>query len=917
MDPHVTGAVTRRAFLGQASGLVLAFHLRLPSARRQDQGAKTSSPPAPDAFLRIGGDGSVTVLLSHSEMGQGIWTTLPMLLAEELGCDWKHVRVEHAPAAPAYFHTAYGTQMTGGSTSTWSEFDRYRQVGAMARTMLVRAAADKWSVEPGACRLEEGFVVNGDRREGLGAFADAAMKAAPPPDVELTPRAKWRLLGKPTRRLDSLAKVTGRAEFGADVRLPGMLTALVARPPVFGAMVKSVREDAALKVPGVRGIHRLPSGVAVVAEHFWAAKTARDLLEIEWVLGPGAGLETRELVARYREIARTPGLPAATAGDVEGRMRAARRTFEAEYEGPYLAHAAMEPLNCTARVGPHSCEVWTGTQMQTLDQANAAKIAKLEPGQVQIHTTFLGGGFGRRASPVSDFVSEAVRLAKDSHAPVKVMWTREDDLRAGWWRPMWLHRIGVGLGQGGMPIAWRQRIVCQSILAGTPFAPMLIKDGIDHTCVEGAADSPYVKDLADHRVELHSPKLEVPVLWWRSVGHSHTAFAMESCIDELAHAAGVDPLDYRRQLLRKHERHLAVLELAASKAGWGKAPPSGHFRGLAVHESFGSYVAHVAEVSVEGKKIRVHKVTIAADCGICANPLGARATLEGAVAFALSAALFGDLTLEKGRLVQSNFHDYPLLRYPDMPLVDTHLVESNEKPGGLGEPGVPTVAPAVANAVFAATGQRLRALPLRLLGLLLSACLSVLGGCGSAAPPDPGAGEPSKDRDRAAALAAFEVVRGVLQHPRCQNCHPRGNAPLQFDAGTPHAQFVVRGEDGKGAVGMRCDACHGTSNPPPSYGPHAPPGAPGWHLPPPETPMVFVGRSSAELASSLADPKQNGGKSLEELLEHVSHDGLVLWGWSPGGDRAPVPTPHAEFVAAFRTWVEAGAPTPPSIAPAR
>ena len=904
---------TRRAFLksSAATGLVLAFHTRLPAATRrpaatpQQQGNGPAKLPAPDAFLRIAPDDTVTILLSHSEMGQGIWTTLPMLVAEELGCDWQKINVEHAPAAPAYAHTAFGMQMTGGSTTTSSEFDRYRQIGAMARTMLVQVAAKQWGVEPATCRVQDGVITNDGSSLSFGRVADEAMKLEPPIAVELKPRSAWQRIGKPTSRLDSFAKVTGRAQFGADVRLLGMLTAVVARAPVFGATVKSFVAKASRRVRGVQGVYQVPSGVAVVADNFWAAKTARDLLEIEWDSGPGAALSTNALRAEFKRLAARAGLPATTAGDADKTLGQCEKVVEAEYEVPYLPHATMEPMNCTARVTDDSCEVWTGTQFQTMDQNLAAKAAGLKPEQVQIHTTFLGGGFGRRANPVSDFVTEAVLIAKAAAAPVKVMWTREDDLRAGWWRPMALHRVRVGLGPDGLPAAWHQRVVCQSILAGTPFAEMLIKNGIDDTCVEGVADSPYVKDLENHRVELHSPELPVPVQWWRSVGHSHSAFAMESAIDELTHAVGQDPLEYRRRLLQQHPRHLGVLELAASMAGWGAPPRKGRFRGLAVHESFGSYVAHVAEVSVVDRKIHVHRLIVAVDCGTCVNPLGVAASMEGGAAFALSAALFGELSLDQGRVLQSNFHDHPLLRMPDMPRVETHIVPSDRKPGGIGEVSVPSVAPAVANAVFAATGQRLRRLPLRLLGGLVMFGLSLLGACGSAS------GTRSAEDSRTAGVIAFETVHQVLQHPRCRNCHPAGDSPMQFDTGAPHGQFVTRGPDGKGLPGMRCSTCHGSANPPRSYGPHAPPGAPNWHLPPAATPMVFHGRSSAELAKALADPKQNGGKTLEQLLEHISHDKLVLWGWSPGGERAPVPTPHADFVAAFKAWINAGAPSGP------
>jgi isoquinoline 1-oxidoreductase subunit beta len=713
----VTG-VSRRRFLKTSAGLVIGFYVAPRAGLSAFQGPAPSPRPLPDpnAFLRIGADESVTVLLAHSEMGQGIWTTLPMLVAEELGCDWSKVRVEHAPAAPAYAHTALGMQMTGGSTSTWSEFDRYRQAGAMAREMLIQAAARQWRVDPSACRAEKGSIAHGENRLSFGKLAAAAQKLKPPAQVKLKDPKDWKLLGKATKRLDSPEKVSGRAQFGMDVRLPGMLTAVVARAPVFGGKVRSFRAEKAKAIPGVKNVVQVPSGIAVVAEHFWAAKLGRDALEIDWDPGPGAQLDTGRMREEFRAMAATPGVRAAAAGDVEAGTRSAARTVEAEYELPYLAHATMEPMNCTVRLASGRCEVWTGTQFQTMDQKNAAEIAGLKPEQVEIHTMFLGGGFGRRATPGSDFVSEAVHVARAAggSAPIKVVWTREDDMRGGYYRPMWMHRLRVGLGTDGKPVAWRQTIVGQSILAGTPFEAMMVKNGVDQTSVEGASDSPYVKGTPNHLLDLHSPRTPIPVLWWRSVGHTHTAFVMETFVDELASAAGQDPLEYRRKLLKDHPRHLGVLNLAAEKARWGQPPPDGRFRGLAVHESFESYVAEVAEVSVTDGRVRVHRVVCAVDCGVCVNPAGVEAQLQGGVVFGLTAALYGELTLKEGRVQQSNFHDYPLLRLREMPEVEVHIVRSSEKSGGIGEPGVPPIAPAVANAVFAATGKRLRRLPLRL-----------------------------------------------------------------------------------------------------------------------------------------------------------------------------------------------------------
>jgi isoquinoline 1-oxidoreductase subunit beta len=706
--------VSRRRFLTTSAGLVVGFTV-LPKSKvfALQQAAAPAALPPPNAFLRIGEDDTVTVLLAHSEMGQGIWTTLPMMVAEELECDWSKIRVENAPAAPVYAHTAYHAQMTGGSTSTWSELDRYRQVGAIAREMLVAAAAAEWKVDPASCRAEKGFVVSGSRKASYGSLAKAAQAQTPPASVRLKDRKDWKILGKPTRRLDSPQKVTGKAEFGIDVRTPGMKIALVERSPVFGGKVRSFRAEKAKAVPGVRAVVQVPSGVAVVADHFWAAKIGRQALEIEWDLGPGADLDTAKMAEQYRAMAASEGLKAAAAGDVGSALATAKKRVEAEYAFPFLAHAAMEPLNCSVVLGPDSADIWTGTQFQTGDQAAAAKIAGFKPEQVRIHTTFLGGGFGRRANPADDFVAEAVHVAKASGLPVKVVWTREDDMRGGYYRPMWAHRVAAGLDGGGAPVAWKQSIVGQSIMEGTPFA-MMIKEGVDETSVEGVVDSPYIQAVPHHWVGLQSPRSPVPVLWWRSVGHTHTAYVMETMVDELAAAAGQDPVAYRRRLLKSAPRHLGVLELAANKAGWGSALPPGRFRGVAVHSSFGSYVAQVAEVSVEKNAIRVHRVVCAVDCGICVNPAGVTAQMESGIVYGLSAALYDAITLKDGRVQQSNFNDYLALRLDAMPKVEVHIVQSAEKAGGAGEPGTPPIAPAVANAVFAATGKRLRSLPLKL-----------------------------------------------------------------------------------------------------------------------------------------------------------------------------------------------------------
>jgi isoquinoline 1-oxidoreductase beta subunit len=712
--------LSRREFLqtGVLTGGGLVIGFMVPGAGRiaRAQAAAAAGPFVPNAFLRIGRDDTVTVLLAHSEMGQGIWTTLPMLIAEELDADWSKIKVEHAPAAPVYVHTSFGAQMTGGSSSTWSEFERYRQAGATARAMIVQAAANRFGAAVSEIRTENGAAIAGSQRARYGELADAAAQLPVPATVALKDPKDWKIIGRPTKRLDTPEKITGRALFGMDVQFDGLKTALISRAPVFGATVKSFDDAAAKAVPGVVKVVQVPAGVAVVADHFWAAKQGRDALSIDWDPGPNAALDSDSLRKEFRRLAATQGLPAAAAGDPQPAFAGAARTVEAEYVVPYLAHAPMEPLNCTVRIGPTQCEIWTGTQFQTMDQTVAAGISGLKPEQVTIHTMFLGGGFGRRATPTSDFVRDAVHVAKAAGLPVKTVWTREDDMHGGYYRPMFLHRARIALGQDGLPSAWQHTIVGQSIAAGTPFESMMIHDGIDALSVEGVDDSPYLKSAANRRVELHSPATGIPVLWWRSVGHSHTAFVMEGLVDELAAASGKDPVEYRRLLLKDEPRHLGVLNLAAEKAGWGTPLPQGRARGIAVHASFGSWVAQVAEVSVERGTIRVHRIVCAVDCGLAVNPASIHAQLESAVAFGLSAALHSRLSFKEGRVQESNFHDFPVLRLSGMPKVEVHIAASSEKPGGIGEPGVPPVAPAVANAVFALTGLRLRETPFVLAG---------------------------------------------------------------------------------------------------------------------------------------------------------------------------------------------------------
>ena len=704
--------IARRDFikLSVAASGGLLIGLSIPSLGQNKMSAVVFKP---NAFVRIGSDEVVTVIVNHSEMGQGVFTSLPMLLAEELDADWTKVRFEPAPVDPAYNHPVFGIQMTGGSTSTWSSFDQFRQAGATARAMLVEAAAKQWNVDAKSCTTANGAVTHASGKKlTYGKLAEKAAAIPAPQQVALKDPKDFKLIGKTIKRLDTPEKVNGTGVFGIDVKLPGMLTAVVARPAVFGAKVKAFNADKAKAIKGVRQVAEVPSGVAVIADGFWAAKKGRDALEIAWETGAMGGFSTKSQLEQYKEMAKQPGLSARKEGDVTTGLAQAVKRVEAVYEFPYLSHLMMEPLNCTVDLKADSCEVWTGSQFQTIDRNAAAEVAGLKPEQTKLNTTLLGGGFGRRACPTSDFVREAVSVAKVAGKPVKVIWTREDDMHGGYYRPMYIHAFEGGVDAQGNPVAWQERIVGQSLMAGTMFE-MFIKDGIDDSSVEGVADMKYA--IPNLSVQLHTTKVGVPVLWLRSVGHTHTAFAKESFLDELAALGGKDPVELRRTLLSNSPRELGVLNLAAEKAGWGSPLPAGHGRGVAVHSSFGSFGANVAEVSVDADgKVHVHRMVCAIDCGRYVNPGIIEAQVEGAVMFGLSFALYQELTFENGRIKQSNFHDYPVVRMNEAPKVEVHIVKSDEKPGGIGEPGVPCVAPSMGNAIFAATGKRVRKLPVRM-----------------------------------------------------------------------------------------------------------------------------------------------------------------------------------------------------------
>lgn len=711
---------SRRTFLKSAgvatAGLLIGFHW----VGRQALAATAAEERfAPNAFLRIAPDGSVTVIAKHVEMGQGAYTGIATIVAEELDADWRKVRVESAPAdAQRYANLAWGKiQGTGGSSAMANSWMQLREAGAKARAMLIAAAAAAWQVPASELTTRDGVVQHAasGKQASYGSLAAAAAKLPVPDKVALKSPEEFRLIGKQAPRVDAQAKTDGSAQFTLDLSMPGMLVALLQRPPLFGATVKSFDASAAKAVPGVVSVVQVPRGVAVVANGFWAAKQGRDALEVEWDDAQAEKRSSDAIMAEYRQLAEQPGLPARVAGDAAGALAGAAKTVSASYEFPYLAHAPMEPLDAVVKLTAERCEIWTGAQFQTIDQANAAKTAGLEPQQVTINTLYAGGSFGRRANPGSDYIVEAVSIAKALGAngtPVKLQWTREDDIHGGLYRPMYMHKLEAGLNAEGKLVGWRHRIVGQSIVAGTPFEQAMVKEGVDHTSVEGAANLPYaIPNLA---VELTTTQTGVPVLWWRVVGSSHTTFAVETFIDQAAQAAGQDPFAFRRDLLAEQPRLRGVLELAAAKAGWDPAKPlpQGRGRGIAVAEAFNTYVAQVAEVTVgEDGKVKVDRVVCAVDCGTPINPDIIAAQMEGGIGFGLGAVMHSAITLKDGKVEQNNFDGYQVLRIAEMPKVEVHIVPSGEAPTGVGEPGVAPVGPAVANAIFAATGKRMQVLP--------------------------------------------------------------------------------------------------------------------------------------------------------------------------------------------------------------
>ena len=712
---------TRRAFLqvsaSSVGGLLVSLYFDLPLLAQAPE--KVKYPPA--AFIEIRPDGKIVIQVNRLEFGQGVQTALPLVLADELDADWSQVVAELAPAADIYRDPVRGIQMVGGSGSIRTSFQQYRELGARMRAMLIVAAAQRWKVPVEQCHTAASVVHGpGGQSAKYGELAADAAHQPVPTKVKLKRPLEFRLIGKGVRRLDSRAKCDGSQKFGLDVDLPGMKVAVVAHPPIFSAKVKSIDDSEARKLQEVREIFEIPvarggSGVAVVADKFWAAKRGRDRLKVEWDLASVEHADSAELWTKFKQLGRIQGLVAEAHGDdkvLDSIADADRLT--AEYEFPYLAHCPMEPLNTTIRFDGDQAEAWVGSQFQTFDQMAIAEVLGLKPEQVTFHTEMAGGGFGRRAVPDSHVQREAAAIAKRfKGTPVKLIWTREDDVQGGYYRPMHLHRVEIGIGSDGTPLAWRHVIVGQSLLAGTPFAAM-IKNGIDDATVEGVADTPY--EIENFHVSVHAPVINVPVLWWRSVGNTHTAFVMETLIDELAARASMDPIKYRLKLLDPEATKLrAALDLMDKKSAvWRDKLPPGHAAGVACHYCFETGVACAVDVSIENHRPRIHRVTVAVDCGMAVNPLTVENQFQGGVVFGVSQLVAkGAITMKDGYVEQSNFDAYTPPYIIDSPAaVDVHIVPSTEKPSGCGEPPVPVISPAVVNALSRLTGKRYRTLPL-------------------------------------------------------------------------------------------------------------------------------------------------------------------------------------------------------------
>ena len=689
-------AFHRRDLLRGAGGLLLAVALpeHLPAQR-----TGVARPVKPNAYIHIGADDFVTFIIPKGEMGQGTVTSLAMILADELDCDWTKVRTDFAPVDPASYGPMQGVF---GSTSIRTMWGPLRKAGATARMMLIQAAAQRWSVDPSQIRTEKGWAVgpSAGQRLSYGALADAAVQLPVPANVPVKDRSTFTLIGTPAKRLDTRGKVSGATKFGIDAQVPGMVYAVVVRCPVFGGKVASFDAAKAKAVPGVKSVVPISNGVAVIADNTWSAMQGRRALEVKWDEGTHALLSSAAIRTSMIALSEQPGMVAKTSGDAAGAIAGSSKSVEAVYEAPYLAHACMEPLNCTASVRADACDIWASTQMQSGARETAVKITGLKPEQVQVHSMYMGGGFGRRGG--TDFIGEAVEIAKAAGVPVKLTWMREDDIQNGPFRPAAYVKFGGAVDADGWPVAFMARVVCPSFFSRGA--------GVDGIAVEGVDTLEY--RFPNFHVEHQKADGAIPTSFWRSVGYSQNTFFAECFLDELAAAGNKDPLELRRRLLAQSPRLLGVLNLAAEKANWGKAP-AGRFQGVALVNNIGSYTAEIAEISVEHGKLRVHRVVCAVDCGQVVNPAIVKQQIESGIVYGLTAALKGAITIDKGRVQQANFDTYDMLRIDEMPAIEVHIVPSTQEPGGIGEASVPPIAPAVANALFAATGKRIRSLPIR------------------------------------------------------------------------------------------------------------------------------------------------------------------------------------------------------------
>jgi isoquinoline 1-oxidoreductase beta subunit len=707
---------SRRDFIKTSAvltgGFIVGFHISSKAEAAAAALAQGATPFPPNAFIQIAPDNSITMVINKLEMGQGIFTSMAQLIAEELECDWNNIKTISAPVRPVYNNPQFGFQLTGGSNALNSSYDQHRRIGAMMRMMLMQAAAAKWKVPVSECKAENGSIVHpAHEKLSYGELAEQANKLPYPTEIPLKDPKDFKVIGQSSPRTDAREKSTGKAIYGIDIKIPGMLYAVIARSPVLGGKIESFDDKKTRKIPGVEDVVRFGDSVAVLGKNSWAAWKGRDALEVKWNFQGKDNFSDESAYEDFRKLMPMAGAVADKRGDAEGQMSSAIHKITADYEFPYLAHAPMEPMNCTIHFDGSKADLWSGHQAPTWDRGIAAKILNIAPEKIELHTVYAGGSFGRRGNKVCDFTAEAASLAKVLKKPVKIFWTREDDMTGGFYRPMTIHHAEIGFDSKNHLLAWKHRVVGQSIAANSPLESFMVKDGVEPLVVEGVAGTAY--DLPNFFCDLHRPSPNMTTLWWRSVENSHTAYVMETLIDDIAHQMKKDPLELRKKLLHKSPRHLAVLDLLQKKTGWGHThAPHGRAWGIAIHESFKSVVAHLAEVSLTpDREIQVHKIVTAVHCGEVVNPEGAKSQIEGAIVFGLSAALAGEIKIVKGQVTTKNFDTYPVLRMSKMPIVEVHFVESHETPTGLGEPGLPPVAPAVANALFHLTGKRIRKLP--------------------------------------------------------------------------------------------------------------------------------------------------------------------------------------------------------------